>query len=255
MRIEQVPGSFFSSILNRLSPNSIYNISIRAATDFGELGIPAFKIISLQGKDSELLDRIPVEKEDLKEDVEQHKVTGAKEENEKMKSKYQLEKEQMEEKRKFDRMKECERKRLQAKYNRLNEESKGCGHRKYEHADRATEQQQQYYELTQQLERERMELQQRWEKEREQWQKEREQWKKEREQWKKEREHEQWKKEREREQWEKERERDDHLDYQYRQQKENAERRWSSLERLEQDKQLDQIQVSPERNDERGERT
>ncbi|MCP9258789.1 Receptor-type tyrosine-protein phosphatase F [Dirofilaria immitis] len=65
VRIEQVPGSFFSHILKRLSPYSIYNISVRASTDYGELGIPISKIVSLrQSKDLELS---PDEAEKLKQ--------------------------------------------------------------------------------------------------------------------------------------------------------------------------------------------
>ncbi|CAG9530835.1 unnamed protein product [Cercopithifilaria johnstoni] len=247
MRTERIPGSFFSSILSQLSPNSIYNISIRAGTDFGELGMPAFKTISLHGKDTKLLDRVPIEEGRLKEQVKEQKITEAKEESERVKLEYEFERERIEEERKRERIKECERKRLQMEHDRLNRERernrivheyeherdhhRDREHLKNDHIDRAAEQQQQYYERQRQLERERMELQQR-----QQWEKERERW------------------EKEREQWEKERERNDQLSSQHQQQEEYVEKRWDPHERPEQERirqQLDQVQVLPGRNDER----
>ncbi|VDN93409.1 unnamed protein product [Brugia pahangi] len=250
VRTEQVPGSFFSSILSQLSPYSIYNVSVRAGTDFGELGAPIFKVISLQGnKDDKLSHHLSDEEDRLKQQqIEQQKQIKMKEESERNK----FEREQIEEEeRKRNRIKECERKRLQMEYDRLNRErernrvtykhERPREHLKYEHIDRATEQQQeyeqqkqqQYYERQQQLERERMELYQR----------------------------QQW--EREREQWEKERERNHRLIHQ-RQEHDTEQRRNSVAEEeniegeekerleLEQQQQLDHIQVLPETNNRRG---
>ncbi|VDO45102.1 unnamed protein product [Brugia timori] len=249
VRTEQVPGSFFSSILSQLSPYSIYNVSVRAGTDFGELGAPIFKVISLQGnKDDKLSHHLSDEEDRLKQQqIEQQKQMKMKEESERNK----FEREQIEEEeRKRNRIKECERKRLQMEYDRLNRErernrvtykhERPREHLKYEHIDRATQQQQeyeqrkqqQYYERQQQLERERMELYQR----------------------------QQW--EREREQWEKERERNHRLIHQ--RQEHDTEQRRNSVakeeniegeekERLElEQQQLDHIQVLPETNNRRG---
>lgn len=148
MRTERVPGSFFSFTLSQLSPNSIYNISVRAGTDFDELGIPAFKIISLKSRGPEFLDRIPAEEMDLKE-----------EESERIKLTHEFERKQIEEER--DRI-EYERKRLQMEYDRLNREREREREQlKYEYGDQLEQQHKECYEHQQKVERERLELLQR----------------------------------------------------------------------------------------------
>ncbi|EJD74869.1 hypothetical protein LOAG_17881 [Loa loa] len=159
IQTEKVPGSFFSSILRHLSPNSIYNISVRAGTDFGELGTPIFKVVSLQNPELSGYGR------GLKEPVEQQERMETKGESERIKLKSEFEREQIEQERWRNRIKECERKRLQMECDRLNRErernriaykhERDREHLKYDHANRAAEQQQYYEHQRQQWEKER----------------------------------------------------------------------------------------------------
>uniref|UniRef100_A0A915Q6K3 Fibronectin type-III domain-containing protein n=1 Tax=Setaria digitata TaxID=48799 RepID=A0A915Q6K3_9BILA len=159
VRTEQVPGSFFSYLLSQLSPHTIYNISVRAGTDHGELGLPISKVFSLRHhKDTE----IPVFSSPArtKEKISEQQVEEIKDDDER--AKMELHRKQMEEENRRNRIKECERKRLQMELDRLSKERE---------RNRVLHEQERQDQLQRQLERQRWEMEQR-----QQWQREREQW-------------------------------------------------------------------------------
>ncbi|VDN24514.1 unnamed protein product, partial [Gongylonema pulchrum] len=93
MRTEQVPGTFFSHIISQLSPYSIYNISVRAGTDYGELGLPSSKVISLQQYMGNVIPELPIRTADLEKDRAEQEEQRRRQEQERERERQRIEQE------------------------------------------------------------------------------------------------------------------------------------------------------------------